>query len=207
VNGNPSPSPNVAIRLLPFGFLLLILVATFTVRHIFDWSLGRSVLAVLATLGAIYVVLHILFIVRWLRDKSDAGRLILDCGQNPNRQMYLIMGAYFGSIAVLLLIAIVVTPFFGKQGWQTYLLLFALYFACSTSFFLIMAFGRLQLRENGLRWHRELVANKWDYSNRKERRPGRPRIRQVIVDLTVKFAKENPTWGYDRISGAFSNVG
>ncbi len=29
----------------------------------------------------------------------------------------------------------------------------------------------------------------------------------MIVDLTVKFAKENPTWGYDRISGAFSNVG
>jgi transposase InsO family protein len=29
----------------------------------------------------------------------------------------------------------------------------------------------------------------------------------VIVDLTVKFAKENPTWGYDRISGALSNIG
>jgi len=29
----------------------------------------------------------------------------------------------------------------------------------------------------------------------------------VIVDLTVKFAKENPDWGYDRISGALSNVG
>ncbi|MDG2224594.1 MAG: integrase core domain-containing protein, partial [Rubripirellula sp.] len=36
---------------------------------------------------------------------------------------------------------------------------------------------------------------------------GRPRTRQVIVDLTVKFAKENPTWGYDRISGALLNVG
>jgi putative transposase len=29
----------------------------------------------------------------------------------------------------------------------------------------------------------------------------------VVVDLTVKFAKENPTWGYDRISGALSNLG
>ncbi|WP_197231588.1 hypothetical protein, partial [Novipirellula artificiosorum] len=58
-----------------------------------------------------------------------------------------------------------------------------------------------------LRWHRQLVANKWDYSDRKEKRTGRPRIRQVIVDLTVKFAKENPTWGYDRISGALSNIG
>ena len=75
--------------------------------------------------------------------------------------------------------------------------------------------GRKQLAEIGglftsdtiLRWHRQLVAKKWDYSDRKENKPGRPRVRQVIVYLTVKFAKENPTWGYDRISGALSNVG
>ena len=58
-----------------------------------------------------------------------------------------------------------------------------------------------------LRWHRQLVANKWDYSDRKEKKSGRPRIRHVIVDQSVKFAKENPTWGYDRINGALSNVG
>ena len=75
--------------------------------------------------------------------------------------------------------------------------------------------GRKQLEQAGtlftpdtvLRWDRQLVANKWDYCGRKEKRPGRSRIRQVIVDLTVKFAKENPTWGYDRISGALSNIG
>ncbi len=32
-------------------------------------------------------------------------------------------------------------------------------------------------------------------------------MRQVIVDLVLKFAKENPTWGYDRIQGALDNVG
>ena len=74
--------------------------------------------------------------------------------------------------------------------------------------------GRKQLEQVGtlftpdtiLRWHRQLVANKWDYSDRNEKRPGRPRIRQVIVGM-IKFAKENPTWGYDRISGALSNLG
>ena len=63
--------------------------------------------------------------------------------------------------------------------------------------------GRKQLSEVGtlftpdtiLRWHRQLVASKCDYSDRKEQKPGRPRTRQVIVDLTVQFAKENPTWG------------
>ncbi len=54
--------------------------------------------------------------------------------------------------------------------------------------------------------HCELVAKKWDHSeNRKA--IGRPRIRKVIVDSIVRFAKENPTWGYDRIQGALANVG
>jgi transposase InsO family protein len=75
--------------------------------------------------------------------------------------------------------------------------------------------GRKQLAQVGtlftpdtiLRWHRQLIAQKWDYSDRKEKKSGRPRTRQVIVDLVVRFAKENPTWGYDRIQGALANVG
>ncbi len=58
-----------------------------------------------------------------------------------------------------------------------------------------------------LRWHRTLVAQKWDYSDRTKRQPGRPRLRQVIVDLILRFASENPSWGYDRIQGALANVG
>ena len=56
-----------------------------------------------------------------------------------------------------------------------------------------------------LRWHRELVAKKFDSSNK--RQPGRPRIRQEFVDAVVRFARENPTWGYDRIQGALKNIG
>jgi putative transposase len=67
--------------------------------------------------------------------------------------------------------------------------------------------GSLFTPDTILRWHRQLVANKWDYSDRKEKKLGRPRTRQVIVDLVVKFAKENPSWGYDRINGAISNLG
>ena len=51
-----------------------------------------------------------------------------------------------------------------------------------------------------------MVAQKWDYSHRRKK-VGRPRIRQVIVDLILRFASENPSWGYDRIQGALANVG
>ena len=50
-----------------------------------------------------------------------------------------------------------------------------------------------------LRWHRELIARKYDGSKR--RGPGRPRTMQAIVALVVRMADENPRWGYTRIRG------
>ncbi|TWT81307.1 hypothetical protein CA13_27590 [Planctomycetes bacterium CA13] len=38
-------------------------------------------------------------------------------------------------------------------------------------------FGTLFTPGTILRWHRQLVAKKWDYSDRKEKRYGRPRVR------------------------------
>jgi transposase InsO family protein len=56
-----------------------------------------------------------------------------------------------------------------------------------------------------LRWYRELVASKWDYSRR--RGPGRPRIMRTIADLIMRMALENPSWGYTRIRRALANLG
>ncbi|MDB6083339.1 MAG: hypothetical protein JWN43_1220 [Gammaproteobacteria bacterium] len=56
-----------------------------------------------------------------------------------------------------------------------------------------------------LRWHRQLVALKCTYTQR--RGPGRPRIMQTIVDLILRMAHENPSWGYTRIRGALANLG
>jgi hypothetical protein len=57
-----------------------------------------------------------------------------------------------------------------------------------------------------LRWHRELVAAKWDYSKRRKN-VGRPAVSQQVVDLVLLMARENPTWGYNRIQGALANLG
>ena len=36
---------------------------------------------------------------------------------------------------------------------------------------------------------------------------GRPCVEQEIVDLVVRFARENVTWGYDKIQGSLANLG
>lgn len=58
--------------------------------------------------------------------------------------------------------------------------------------------------ETLMRWYRQLIARKWDSSDR--RRTGRPRTRQALVDLILRLARENPSWGYTRIQGALANL-
>lgn len=57
-----------------------------------------------------------------------------------------------------------------------------------------------------LRWHAKLVARKFDGSSY-HRTPGRPPLSPELEALILRFARENKTWGYDRISGALENLG
>ncbi len=73
--------------------------------------------------------------------------------------------------------------------------------------------GRRVLRELGtmvtpdtiLRWHRELIARKYDSSGK--RRPGRPPIVDEVRALIVRMASENERWGNARIVGELSKLG
>lgn len=66
--------------------------------------------------------------------------------------------------------------------------------------------GTLFTPDTILRWHRMLVAQKWDYSDRRKK-VGPPAVVKEIVDLVLRVARENPTWGYDKIQGALANLG
>ena len=57
-----------------------------------------------------------------------------------------------------------------------------------------------------LGWYRQLVAHKFDGSERRKSL-GRPRIEKELEDLVVQIAKENRSWGYDRIAGALAHLG
>jgi putative transposase len=55
-----------------------------------------------------------------------------------------------------------------------------------------------------LRWHWELVRRKWAQPRRS---PGRPAVEDRIRQLVLRFARENPRWGYPRIAGELQKLG
>jgi transposase InsO family protein len=57
-----------------------------------------------------------------------------------------------------------------------------------------------------LGWHRQLIAQKFDGSAQRKD-PGRPTTDPELEALVVRMARENRSWGYDRIVGALANLG
>ena len=55
-----------------------------------------------------------------------------------------------------------------------------------------------------LRWHRELVRRKWTQA---PRAAGRPAVDDRIRQLVLRFARDNPRWGYPRIAGELLKLG
>ena len=74
--------------------------------------------------------------------------------------------------------------------------------------------GRKALREVAcvakpdtiLAWYRKLIAQKFDGSKHRQY-PGRPPLSSEVEALVVRMARENSSWGYDKIVGALANVG
>jgi putative transposase len=57
--------------------------------------------------------------------------------------------------------------------------------------------------ETILRWHRRLIVKHWTYPHR----CGRPSTLTETRRTIVRFARENPTWGYRRIHGELARLG
>src|SRR5262249_7997418 len=55
-----------------------------------------------------------------------------------------------------------------------------------------------------LRWHRQLVRRRWTHTCRS---CGRPPVDDRIRQLVLRFARENPGWGYPRIAGELLKLG
>jgi transposase InsO family protein len=57
-----------------------------------------------------------------------------------------------------------------------------------------------------LGWNRKLAAQKFDGSKQRKSL-GRSRVDKELEDWVVRMAKENRSWGYDRIAGALAELG
>jgi transposase len=64
--------------------------------------------------------------------------------------------------------------------------------------------GLIVTPQTVLRWHRELVRRKWAQPKRS---PGRPAVDDRVRQLVLRFARENPRWGYPRIVGELQKLG
>jgi len=72
---------------------------------------------------------------------------------------------------------------------------------------LLRQVGTLFSPETILKWHRLLVARKYDGSDRRGKRGPKPTKANMIRKLVIQMAQENPSWGYGRINGELKKLG
>ena len=137
-------------------FILVTIVLTVAMRHWCQWTLGQSFWAILGVLSVFFLPA---FFGKWFRDRSRAGPLVLDCGEHLNNRLFLINAVMWSLFAVLAVAAVLVTAFLGKDDLLIPTLV-ALWLASFAVYWLIMTFGRLQIRENGIWYYTELL--NWD---------------------------------------------
>jgi putative transposase len=58
-----------------------------------------------------------------------------------------------------------------------------------------------------LKWHRELVRRKWTFKHEKQAHLPHHATDPQLVDLLLRLATENPTWGYSKLHGELCKLG
>lgn len=56
-------------------------------------------------------------------------------------------------------------------------------------------------------WYRVLIADKYNSYKGARKRGGRPAISMKVIDAIIQIARENPSWGYDRVASYLAYLG
>ena len=77
--------------------LLVEVVLTCAIMWIRDWGLRDSALAAFGLLCAVTFIVNC---GAWLGSKSQAGRLLLDCGEHPGKRLFLFQAGFCSLLTV-----------------------------------------------------------------------------------------------------------
>jgi hypothetical protein len=137
-----------------------VLIALWGVRKLLVLACGISdTYAERLALALVWGLSLLYFFARWIYGRTVGGDVLLDCGPNPSKQAHLGMGALIGLLYLC----------FYPNSLSEMLTLDGSWFGISMAvFFIVAAFGRLQVRKNGimqywslLRWGK-FASYHWD---------------------------------------------
>jgi hypothetical protein len=132
------------------GFLVVWLALAAVLR----WESGQGILdSCRLAFAVLWGLIFLVFLGTWLYGRNSGGRVLLDCGPHPTRTLFLVNAALF--LMMGLTIGLAATPVlnvFGIAG--------PVFGTSFGAYWLIMATGRLQVRESGIWQYWSLL--RWD---------------------------------------------
>lgn len=149
----------IALIIIPC-FLMGFLMALWGVRNLLVLACGISDIYAQRLAFPLVLGLYLLyFFARWIYGRAVGGELLLDCGPSPGKWRSLAVGAFMGFLCLC------DYPSSRSEMLTLHGPWFGILLAAS---FIVPAFGRLQVRENGimqywslLRWHK-VASYHWD---------------------------------------------
>ncbi len=121
-----------------FVSVAVILVVLLSLAGVLSLVLGRTIAGCLRlSLACLFGAMYLAFVTLWLYGRKTGGRVLLDCGPYPTWWVFLV----FGLIIVIDRIPHGSLASSWSKIFETVVL---------SSFFVIGALGRLQIRENGI---------------------------------------------------------
>jgi hypothetical protein len=117
-----------------------------------SWLFDRPGLeAFVMAFAVLWGVVLIAFLGTWWHGRIAAGRVLLECGPHPMRRTFLLQGIFVLALVVLLQ---------AITGFNVFGIEFAVFALSFGGYWLIMATGRLQVREHGIWQYWRLL--RWD---------------------------------------------